>query len=223
MTDLLDDILSARKTLSYSQTTRPKVAAPKSQNPDNLKALKRLREQPRGTQVESRTAAIKSLLGENEVFQTLTMLRWPQGVVCPRCHSNNVVKKNPPQHATDNRQYYMCLNCKGEEAPSDFDDFTGLPIQSIHSLKQWIFCWYLMGFCSLAQIAKVLGVSVHEVAHMATMGSELTEVPSAQAATLGNEKTEKSERLKKAEVEDQEDRSRSMSRSPFKPGPKSKF
>lgn len=194
---------------------------------DNLKTLKRLRELPRGTQVDSRVAAIESLLGEKEVFKSLKLLRWPQGVMCPRCHSSNVVRREPPANATDKRHYYICLNCKGEGGISDFDDFTGLPIGSMHALRQWIFCWYLLGFCSVTQIAKVLGLSAQEVMQMARYGAELTQLP--EGSLLAKSKEELRNKEKKAKEEatkglvlKDEELSRSESVSPLKPGYKSK-
>lgn len=196
---------------------------------DNLKALKRLRDLPRGSQVDSRIAAIDNLLGEHEVFKTLKMLRWPQGVNCPRCHSSNVVRRDPPADAIDQRHFYVCLNCKGEGSPSDFDDFTGLPIGSIHALRQWILCWYLIGFCSINQIAKVLGLSMQQVMQIASVGNDLPSLPDAdeklRAKEFLSQKDRKTKETKKARenVETEEEYRRSVSRSPLKPGNKSKL
>lgn len=196
---------------------------------DNLKALKRLRDLPRGSQVDSRIAAINNLLGENEVFKTLKMLRWPQGVNCPRCHSSNVVRRDPPADAVDQRHFYVCLNCKGSGGQSDFDDFTGLPIESIHALRQWILCWYLIGFCSINQIAKVLGLSLAQVMQIASVGNDLPSLPDADAKLRSKElftqKERKTKETKKARdiIETDEEYRRSVSRSPLKPGNKSKL
>ncbi len=227
-----------RRDLTFSDRNTAPVKAPPSMpiqekkamttadENDNIKALKKLRELPRGTQVESRIAAIENLLGEPEIFKTLKMLRWPQGVICPRCHSSNTVRREPPPDSTDQRHFYICLNCKGEGSPSDFDDFTGLPIKSIRALRQWMLCWYLIGFCSLNQIAKVLGISAQEVAKIAQLGTELTELPEEKeklTATIEQEKKTQSQHKEfKARVEQQEEYTRSESKSPFKPGPKSK-
>jgi len=194
---------------------------------ENMKALKHLRELPRGTQVDSRIAGIQNLLREHEIFKTLQMLRWPQGVVCPRCHASNIVRRDPPPNATDQRYYYVCLNCKGEGDPSEFDDFTGLPIGSLHGLRRWVLCWYLLGFCSVHQIAKVLGVSVQEVFQMATIGSELTSLPDPEvdkkikkAAKEKEEKTQSQKRKLSEEEKEQSDNS--AGRSPFNPKYKSR-
>lgn len=199
-----------------------------TEDDDNLKALKRLRELPRGSQVDSRIAAIDNLLGESEVFKTLKMLRWPQGVHCPRCHSSNVVRRDPPSDAIDQRHFYVCLNCKGDGGVSDFDDFTGLPIGSIHALRQWILCWYLIGFCSVHQIAKVLGLSIQQVVQIASIGNDLPSLGGAEDKLRSKELMAQKERKTKeskaarANVDLQEEYTRSASRTPFKPGYKSK-
>ncbi len=205
---------------------KEKIMTDETHDDDNIKALKRLRDLPRGTQVDSRIAAIQSLLGQGEIFKTLKMLRWPQGVVCPRCHSSNVVRRDPPPDVEDQRHFYICLNCKGDGGISDFDDFTGLPIGSIHALRQWMLCWYLIGFCSVAQIAKVLGISAQEVMQIATLGSELTDLPDESATLSAREELKERKtqegRKQRARIDEQEENTRSASKSPLKPGYKSK-
>ena len=197
---------------------------------DNIKALNKLRSMPRGTQVESRTAGIKALLGEEEVFQTLKMIRWPKGVVCPRCRSSRV-KENPHAKAADQRTHYICLDCRddGAEGGGEFDDFTGLPVDSLQGLTQWMLCWYLVGFCSLAQIADILGLSLAEVAEIAAFGSKITQIPDTELSyekTLSGffaRKTEKQRREKKrAESEDAELSATSEGKTPFNPKYKSR-
>jgi len=192
----------------------------------NVSALKRLRAQPRGTNVEARIAAIKNILGEREVFNTLQQLRWPKGVICPRCHSTNVVRRDPPPNATDGRYYYECLECKGAGDPTGFDDLTGLPInQAFHALQQWILCWYLIGFCSVTQVAQALGLSVAEVMQMAQLGTQLTELPlekdSSSLTQTARSKAREALKEKHQQVEEDELRTRSVTRGKYKPGPKS--
>ncbi|MBS0286317.1 MAG: transposase [Proteobacteria bacterium] len=227
-----DPTFYAREQKHHKSPALPKATKEETamsnttQDDDNIKALKKLRSLPRGTQVDSRIAAIRELLGEHEIFKTLMMLRWPQGVVCPRCHSSNVVRRDPPADAVDQRHFYVCLNCKGEGNPSDFDDFTGLPIGEMHALRQWILCWYLIGFCSVAQIAKVLGISIQEVMQIAQLGNEITMLPEDQHALQAKQELkerklqeDKKQRLK---IDEQEDYTRSASKAPLKPGYKSK-
>lgn len=196
----------------------------------NISALNKLRELPRGTQVESRIAAIKNLLGDVEIFRTIKNLRWPLGVVCPNCHSPNVVAAKPPENAPDKRQYYECLDCKDGDEGSIFDDLTGLPFgDTLHELRQWVLCWYLIGFCSISQIARVLGLSMHEVIKMAEQGSKLTEANKKALNELEKDfltrnyrdKKTAATKSKRERIEQDELYTRSESRGKFKPGPKS--
>ena len=190
---------------------------------DNLKALRRLRDQPRGTQVEVRIAAIENLLTEGAVFKTLKKLRWPQGVICPKCRSVNVTHRKPPINAVDQRHYYTCLQCESDGNPSDFDDFSGLPVSSMYALRQWILCWYMIGFCSITQIAQALGISTQQVLQIASLGNDLAEFPEMGATqTLSQKGKKTSENERKRNVEQDEDYTKSASKSPFKPGYKSK-
>ncbi len=193
----------------------------------NISALNKLRDLPRGTQVESRIAAIKNLLGDVEIFRTIKKLRWPLGVICPKCHSPNVTLLNAPDNAPDNRQYYECLDCQKEGDPSSFDDLTDLKMgQTLAELRQWVLCWYLIGFCSIAQIARVLGLSMHEVIRMAEQGAHLTEanqkaLNNLEKDFLSRSKDEKKAAAKKEDIAHDELKSRSRSLGKFKPGPKS--
>lgn len=210
-----------------------KLSNPDSSDHDNVSALKKLRELPRGmggANVDSRIAAIKNMLGEKEIFKTLQILRWPKGIVCPKCKSNNIVRRDPPPDSPDQRHYYVCLTCKGEGRASDFDDFTGLPVGSLHGLRQWIFCWYLIGFCSLSQISKVLGLSVADVSQIVQLGSQITEI--AEGSELKDKMVSKARQAKEKNksfyssrrevVNKQENDTRSESQNIYKPGPKSK-
>lgn len=209
-----------------------KVAQFDGEDDGNVRALKKLREMPRGIgkDTDSRISAIKNMLGEKEIFKTLQMLRWPKGIVCPRCKSSKVVRRDPPPDVPDQRHYYECLNCKGEGRASDFDDFTGLPIGSLHGLRQWILCWYLLGFCSLSQISKALGLGIAEISQIIAMGSQITEL--AEGTELRKEVEAKDFQRKerkrsffenrKESIFKQEEDTRSESKNIFKPGPKSK-
>lgn len=194
---------------------------------DDLSILKRLRDLPRNTQVDSRVGAISDLLGEAEIFKTLKLLRWPKGTICPRCKSTNVEKRTPPPDAPDKRHYYVCLDCDAQGRESNFDDFTGLEIQSLQGLRQSILCWYLLGVCSIMQIAKVLGLSLSEVIKLAGFSQEIESLPKdVLEKTKGfqldtfRKKTKEGKRL--GAIFEQEEATRSKSKSPLKPGYKSK-
>lgn len=210
---------------------------------ENIKKLNTLRSLPRGINVESRIAAIKDLLGETEVFKTIQNLRWPKGILCPRCHSMNVVRTNPPKDAPDQRSHYECLQCQKENdgdgdsgSSSFFDDLTGLPIDNalhdlLHHVQNWILCWYLIGFCSLTQISKVLGLSLMQIMEMAELGTQISDISNKDKASLEysffakspKEKSHLEAKQKDSETLDAELQTRSESRNPFKPGPKSKL
>lgn len=221
---------SLKKHYNYKKISEPtRQIVPNTPDIDpeldsNMRALGRLRDLPRGTQIDSRIAAIQDLLGEREVFRTLHNLRWPQGVVCPRCRSTNVVRRDPPSTAEDSRFFYECLNCKGSGNPSDFDDLTGLQIDNaIRALRQWILCWYLLGFCSVAQIAKVLGLSLAEVAELASLGAHIIELPESSLLSYRQSQARTARENLKAQTEADELRTRSTSLGKYKPGPKSKL
>lgn len=201
---------------------------------ENIDKLNALRSLPRGTNVDSRIAAIKDLLGEAEVFKTIQNLRWPSGIICPRCHSTNIVRKDPPSTSSDQRGYYECLQCQGRGDSSFFDDLTGLPIHEAEShilgqVSNWILCWYLLGFCSLSKISEVLGLTLMQVIEMAELGTYMSEISKEkkQSLELGffskgyKEKARLDNEKKQAQVLKDELDTRSESKNPFKPGPKS--
>jgi transposase-like protein len=197
----------------------------------NLKSLKHLRELPRGLQVDSRIAAIQALLKDNEMFRTLHSLRWPEGVVCPRCGSTHVVKRERPNDAEDQRWHFECLSCKGKGDESAFDDLTGLPFEeTIHAFRQWVLCWYLLGFCSISQISKILGISPELVMQLAQMSANITALPKKEDVLshtfLQNSSKNRSQGFFKKQLEQTEKdelNTKSASLGRFKPGPKSKL
>ena len=212
--------------MTTNKTDLP-LAPGQSKADKNVEALKKLRAMPRGSQVETRIAGIQSMLGAQEIFKTLQSLRWPQGILCPRCHSTQVVKRRPPDDNQDERAFYECMHCKEQGNPSDFDDLTGLPIGDIVSLRQWILCWYLIGFCSIAQVAKVLGTTMSQVMQMAEFAARITEVNPKLAEKLENQffgkqpPEQKNVAQRKQQVAEDELKTRSRSLGKFKPGPKS--
>lgn len=212
------------RTQQHANLPLQKKSGTDSELDSNMKALARLRELPRGTQIDSRIAAIQGILGEKEVFRTLHNLRWPEGVVCPRCRSGNIVRRDPPPDAPDARYYYECLNCKGAGNPSGFDGLTGLQVENaVHALRQWILCWYLLGFCSAAQIAKVLGLSLADVAELASLGANLVELPESSLLSYRQSQARTATENRKAQADSDELRAKSSSLGKYKPGPKSKL
>lgn len=199
-------------------------------NDNEIKALKKLRALPRGSNVETRIAAIKDLLGDKEAFSTLRYLRWPKGIHCPFCKGTNIVHFIPdpsPQEDQNLKRHYKCLDCEKRGEGGIFDDFTGLPISSIRTLKQWMLCWYLLGFCSIIQIAQILGLSIDQVRKIAEMAGRLHETKEQNLDADFNLTFKKKQQSTLSQfrktTEYQEDLTKSASKGIFKPGPKSKY
>jgi len=53
---------------------------------------------------------IKNLIDEVQCYQTVRELRWPDGVVCPSCESQEVMKRGFDD-TEPARQRYECHNC----------------------------------------------------------------------------------------------------------------
>src|SRR5437763_165456 len=70
----------------------------------------------------------------------LRLLRWPGGVICPRCSADSVIKNGRDDTEAD-RQRSECKDCRQR-----FDDLTD-PIFAGHHqpLRTGIACLYLMG------------------------------------------------------------------------------
>jgi len=102
------------------------------------------------------------LLDEAKCFALVRQHRWPEGVRCPGCGSDAVVR-NGHDDTQPHRQRYRCQACA-----SRFDDLTGTVLVGHHQpLRVWVLCLYLMGLnLSNRQIAQELGLSASEVQAM---------------------------------------------------------
>jgi transposase-like protein len=105
---------------------------------------------------------IQHLIDEVQCDQTVRELRWPDGIACPSCQSNQVIKR-----ACDDtepaRQRSECGNCH-----TRFDDLTDTIFAGPHQpLKVWGWCLYFMGL-TLAneQIAHELALTGSDVQQM---------------------------------------------------------
>jgi transposase-like protein len=102
---------------------------------------------------------LASLVDDAKCFALVRQHRWPEGVRCPGCGSDAVVR-----HGRDDtqphRQRYRCKTCAGR-----FDDLTGTVLAGRHQpLRVWVLCLYLMGLnLSNRQIAQELGLSGSDV------------------------------------------------------------
>ena len=98
---------------------------------------------------------LAALIDDAKCFALIRRHRWPEGVRCPGCGSDAVVR-----HGRDDtrphRQRYRCKACAGR-----FDDLTGTVLAGHHQpLRVWVLCLYLMGLnLSDRRIAEELGLS----------------------------------------------------------------
>ena len=105
---------------------------------------------------------LTSLIDDAKCFALVRQHRWPEGVRCPGCGSDAVVR-----HGRDDtqphRQRYRCKTCAGR-----FDDLTGTVLAGHHQpLRVWVLCLYFMGLnLSNRQIAGELGLVASDVQAM---------------------------------------------------------
>jgi len=107
---------------------------------------------------------IKHLIDDVQCYQTVRELRWPDGIVCRSCQSQQIIKRGFDDTALA-RQRYECHACH-----TRFDDLTDTIFAGHHQpLKVWILCLYFMGLnLSNEQIAKELDVNLSDVHQMTT-------------------------------------------------------
>lgn len=107
---------------------------------------------------------IPELIDEAKCYAEVRKLRWPDGVRCPECGSDQVSKRGRHDRQP-HRQRYRCQAC-----PKQFDDLTDTIFEGHHQpLKIWVLCLYLMGLnLSNQQIAQELGLNKADVQQMTT-------------------------------------------------------
>lgn len=98
---------------------------------------------------------IQDLFDDAKCYRTIRAMRWPDGVTCPRCFSDSVIK-NGRDDTEPHRQRYECRSCRQR-----FDDLTDTIFAGHHQpLRTWIACLYLMGLnLSGLQIAQELDIN----------------------------------------------------------------
>ena len=106
---------------------------------------------------------LSALIDDAKCFALVRQHRWPEGVHCPACGSNTVVRDGFDETQA-HRQRYRCKGCTGR-----FDDLTGTVLAGHHQpLRIWVLCLYLMGLnLSNRQIAQELDLSEGDVQAMA--------------------------------------------------------
>ena len=107
---------------------------------------------------------IQNLMSDEQCYDQLRELRWPEGCQCPFCDSHRVIRRGfDDQHPSKQR-----YQCKG--SGRRFDDLTGTIFAgSHHPLKIWMLVVYFMWLnLSNAQIAQELDLNKHVVHDMTT-------------------------------------------------------
>ncbi len=107
---------------------------------------------------------IQQLVSDEQCYETIRELRWPEGVRCPHCDSDRVIKRGRDE-TQPARQRYECKAC-GKR----FDDLTETVFAGHHQpLTNWILCLYFMGLnLSNQQIAEELDINKDDVQQMAS-------------------------------------------------------
>ena len=120
---------------------------------------------------------LSSLINDAKCFELVRQYRWPDGILCPQCHSSMVVRNGHDERQRD-RQRYLCKDCSER-----FDDLSGTILAGHHRpLKIWVLCLYFMGLnLSNQQIARELNLAVSDVQ---TMTQQLREGLVAQTPAV---------------------------------------
>ncbi len=102
------------------------------------------------------------MIDDAKCFALVREHRWPQGVRCPVCDSDAVIRDGCDD-TQPCRQRYRCKACAGR-----FDDLTGTVLAGRHQpLRVWVLCLYFMGLnLSNRQIALELGLDASDVQAM---------------------------------------------------------
>ena len=121
---------------------------------------------------------IQNLIDDAKCYEALRELRWPDGVLCPHCYQNDVIKRGFDE-TEPCRQRYFCNPCDRR-----FDDLTETVFSGHHQpLKTWILCLYFMGLnLSNLQIAQELSLNkddVHEMASQLREGVQSHKAPTS--------------------------------------------
>ena len=105
---------------------------------------------------------LASLLDDAKCFALVRQHCWPEGVRCPGCGSDAVVR-NGHDDTQPHRQRYRCQACA-----SRFDDLSGTVLAGHHQpLRVWVLCLYFMGLnLSNRQIAAELGLNPSDIQAM---------------------------------------------------------
>ena len=106
-----------------------------------------------------------NLIDDAKCYETVRRMRWPQGVSCPKCDCQEVIKRGKDE-TQPHRQRYQCKGCSFH-----FDDLTDTIFAGHHQpLRVWILCLYFMGLnLSNEQIAQELDLDKDDVYQMTSL------------------------------------------------------
>ena len=107
---------------------------------------------------------ITNLLDDVQGYQTVRELCSPDGITCPSCASQHIIKRGFDDTESA-RQRYECHDCDKR-----FDDLIDTIFAGHHQpLKVWVLCLYFMGLnLSNEQIAHELSINESDAYHMTT-------------------------------------------------------
>ena len=106
--------------------------------------------------------SLTGLIDDEKCYDVVRQFRWPNGVHCPHCESESIIKRGNHEKYPERHRYH-CQSCD-----RDFDDLTKSIFSGRHQpLRVWIVCLYLMGLnLSNQQIAKELNLNKDDVQKM---------------------------------------------------------
>ena len=107
---------------------------------------------------------LTNLIDDVQGYQTVRELRWPEGITCPSCASQHIIKRGFDDTESA-RQRYECHDC--DKRFDDLTDtiFAGHP----QPWKVWVLCLYFMGLhLSNEPIAHELSINESDASQMTT-------------------------------------------------------
>src|SRR4051794_32398226 len=124
---------------------------------------------------------ILGITDDAKCYEMVRQLRWPDGVRCPHCDSDTVVKQGGDETEPQRRRY-ECRSCGRR-----FDDLTETIFAGHHqSLRVWVLVLYFMGLnLSNEPIAKELDLDPDDAQRMTTALREGVVLRKPQVALSG--------------------------------------
>ena len=107
---------------------------------------------------------IQTLISDEKCFEVVRQLRWPEGVSCPGCSSQQVNQRGFHDRQAARRRN-QCAACQRQ-----FDDLRETIFEGHHQpLRVWVLCLYFMGLnLPNQQIAAELDLDKGDVQAMTT-------------------------------------------------------